>query len=218
MCGICGFFQLQKEADAGTLKRMSDQIIHRGPDDEGFFQKDGVGLAARRLSIIDLTTGHQPLSSRSGNSWITYNGEVYNFPQLRKELAQRGYTFRTQSDTEVVVNLYEEFGLEFVKKLRGMFAFAIYDQKNRRLILARDHIGKKPLYYHLEEGSRLVFASEIKSILQFPGIGRNIDPEALDFFLTLEYIPAPYSILKAVRKLPAGHMLVFENGKATIRE
>ncbi len=218
MCGICGFFQLQKEAEAGTLKRMNDQIIHRGPDDEGFFQKDGVGLAARRLSIIDLTTGHQPLSSHSGNSWITYNGEVYNFPQLRKELAQRGYIFRTQSDTEVVVNLYEEFGLEFVKKLRGMFAFAIYDQKNRRLVLARDHIGKKPLYYHLEDGRRLVFASEIKSILQFPGISRDIDPEALDFFLTLEYIPAPHSILRAVRKLPAGHMLVFENGKASIRE
>jgi asparagine synthase (glutamine-hydrolysing) len=218
MCGICGFFQLRNQADAATLKRMNDQIVHRGPDDEGFFLADGVGLAARRLSIIDLTTGHQPLSSRSGNSWITYNGEVYNFPELRRELVGRGYDFRTQSDTEVVVNLYEEYGLEFVKKLRGMFAFAIYDQKNRRLVLARDHIGKKPLYYSLDSSRGLVFASEIKSILQFPGISREVDPEALDFFLTLEYVPAPLSIFKAVRKLPAGHTLVYQEGKATIRE
>jgi asparagine synthase (glutamine-hydrolysing) len=125
---------------------MNDRLVHRGPDDEGFFQKDNIGLAARRLSIIDLATGHQPLPSRSGNSWITYNGEVYNFPELRQELIQRGYTFRSQSDTEVVVDLYEEFGLDFVKKLRGMFACAIYDQKHRRLVLARDHVGKKPLY------------------------------------------------------------------------
>jgi asparagine synthase (glutamine-hydrolysing) len=218
MCGICGFFQMHPGADAAVLKRMNDQIIHRGPDDEGFFLKDGVGLAARRLSIIDLDTGHQPLPSRSGNSWITYNGEVYNFQELRRELELRGCTFRTRSDTEVVVNLYEEFGLDFVKKLRGMFAFAIYDQKNRRLVLARDPIGKKPLYYSLENGRGLVFASEIKSLLQFPGIARDVDAEALDFFLTLEYIPAPYSILKSVRKLPAGHLLVCENGKATIRE
>jgi asparagine synthase (glutamine-hydrolysing) len=218
MCGICGYFQLQGHADARTLKKMSDQIVHRGPDDEGFHQEDGIGLAARRLSIIDLVTGHQPLCSSSGNSWIAYNGEVYNFQPLREELARRGCTFRTQSDTEVVVNLYEEFGLEFVKKLRGMFAFAIFDRKNRRLVLARDPIGKKPLYYSLESGRGLVFASEIKSILQYPGISREVDPEALDFFLTLEYIPAPFSILKAVRKLPAGHLLVFENGAASIQE
>jgi asparagine synthase (glutamine-hydrolysing) len=218
MCGICGFFQLQNSADAATLKRMADQIIHRGPDDEGFFQKDGVGLAARRLSIIDLVTGHQPLRSCSGNSWIAYNGEVYNFRELRRGLEQRGCTFRTQSDTEVVVDLYEEFGLDFVKMLRGMFAIAIYDQKNRRLVLARDPIGKKPLYYSLERGRGLVFASEIKSILKFPGIDRGVDPEALDLFLTLEYVPAPYSILKSVRKLPAGHLLVFENGEAAVKE
>ncbi|MBE0664350.1 MAG: asparagine synthase (glutamine-hydrolyzing), partial [Candidatus Aminicenantes bacterium] len=218
MCGICGYYQFEKEADAGTLKKMNDQIVHRGPDDEGFFQKENIGLAARRLSIIDLATGHQPLSSQSGNSWITYNGEVYNFSELRSELIQRGYAFRSQSDTEVVVNLYEEFGLEFVKKLRGMFAFAIYDQKNRRLILARDHIGKKPLYYCQKRNGNLVFASEIKSILQYPGVGRDVDHEALDFFLTLEYIPAPYSILTAVKKLPAGHMLVYENSKAAISE
>jgi len=218
MCGICGFYQCAKEADAGTLKRMNDFIVHRGPDDEGFFQKGSVGLAARRLSIIDLATGHQPLPSHSGNSWITYNGEVYNFPQLRQELDMRGYTFRSQSDTEIVVDLYEEFGLEFVKKLRGMFALAIYDQKNDRLILARDHVGKKPLYYCLKKNGTLVFASEIKAILQFPGIERDVDPEALDLFLTLEYVPAPYSILAAVKKLPAGHLLVYEDGAVKLSE
>ena len=218
MCGICGFFQLEKEANGETLKKMNDQIVHRGPDDDGFFHQQGIGLAVRRLSIIDLSTGHQPLCSQSGNSWIAYNGEVYNFQELRRELVERGYTFRSQSDTEVVVNLYEEFGLEFVKKLRGMFAFAIYDQKNIRLIMARDHIGKKPLYYCLKQNHNLVFGSEIKSILQYPGIDRAVDPEALDFFLTLEYIPAPYSILAAVKKLPAGHILVYENGKATLSE
>ncbi len=218
MCGICGFYQCEKEADAGTLKRMNDCIVHRGPDDEGFFQKGSVGLAARRLSIIDLATGHQPLPSLSGNSWITYNGEVYNFPQLRQELEARGYTFRSQSDTEIVVDLYEEFGLEFVKKLRGMFALAIYDQKNDRLVLARDPVGKKPLYYCLKKNGTLVFASEIKSILQFPGVERDVDPEALDLFLTLEYVPAPYSILAAVKKLPAGHLLVYENGAVKLSE
>ena len=218
MCGICGFFQAGQGADPATLKKMSGRIVHRGPDDEGFFQYQDTGLATRRLSIIDLATGGQPLASRSGNCWIAYNGEVYNFAELRQELVGRGYAFRTQSDTEVVVNLYEEFGLEFVKKLRGMFAFAIVDQKHRRLVLARDPIGKKPLYYCPLANGGLVFASEIKAILEFPGIERAMDPEAVDLFLTLEYIPAPFSILKAVRKLPAGHTLVCEGGRTELRE
>jgi asparagine synthase (glutamine-hydrolysing) len=216
MCGICGFFQASP--DAAVLKRMNDQIVHRGPDDEGFFTAPGVGLAARRLSIIDLTTGHQPLASSSGDSWIAYNGEVYNFQELRCELEGRGRVFRTQSDTEVVVNLYEEYGPDFVKKLRGMFAFAIFDRRRNRLVLGRDHLGKKPLYYSLLAGGGLAFASEVKSILQFPGIARDIDPEALDLFLTLEYVPAPHSIFSSVRKLPAGHILLHEDGKAAIRE
>ncbi len=218
MCGICGFFQLANEADDATLKRMNDRIVHRGPDDEGFFMEAGVGLAARRLSIIDLDTGHQPLASSSGRCWIAYNGEVYNFAELRRELEGRGRSFRTRSDTEVVVNLYEEYGLDFVGRLRGMFAVAIYDRFRRRLVLARDPLGKKPLYYSLDPRRGLVFASEIKSILEYPGIPRDIDPEALDFFLTLEYIPAPFSIFRAVRKLPAGHILAFEDGRAEIRE
>ena len=221
MCGICGFYQFEKEADQAALKVMNDQIIHRGPDDEGYYYDHGgkIGLAARRLSIIDLDTGHQPLCSYSKKNWITYNGEVYNFPELRKELQAKGYTFRTKTDTEVVVNLYEEYGCDFVKKLRGMFAIGIYDSAKDRLVLARDHVGIKPLYYYIKPGNKnLVFASEIKSIIKYPGVKREIDHEALDFFLTLEYIPAPYSIFKGIKKLKAGHILVYEKGRADTKQ
>lgn len=218
MCGICGYYQFEKEADQQTLKAMNDRIIHRGPDDDGYFLEGPVGLAIRRLSIIDLETGHQPLPSDSKTNWITYNGEVYNFPELRESLAAKGYAFRTKTDTEVIVNLYEEYGLEFVKKLRGMFALGIFDRKNNRLVLARDHVGIKPLYYCLKPNKNLVFGSEIKTILEYPGIDREIDPEALDFFVTLEYIPAPFSIFRHIRKLPAGHILTYEKGKLQIRK
>ncbi len=217
MCGICGFYQLLPEADRAVLKRMNDRLIHRGPDDEGYFSDDRVGLATRRLSIIDLSTGHQPLASFSGNCWIAYNGEVYNFGFWRQRLEEEGIVFRTRSDTEVVVNLYEMCGLDFVQHLRGMFAFAIYDRPRQRLVLARDRLGKKPLYYSLRPRSgNLVFGSEIKALLQYPGLEREIDLEALDWFLTLEYIPAPFSIFKNIRKLPAGHMLVYEKGNLAI--
>jgi asparagine synthase (glutamine-hydrolysing) len=218
MCGICGFYQYEKEADQQTLTVMNNRLIHRGPDDEGYYFENPVGLAARRLSIIDLKTGHQPLPSYSRTNWITYNGEVYNFPELRAELQTRGFTFKTKTDTEVIVNLYEAYGTDFVKKLRGMFAIGIYDKKNHRLVLARDHIGIKPLYYSLKPNKNLVFASEIKAILEYPGISREIDPRALDFFLTLEYIPAPLSIFKHIRKLPAGHLLIYENQKLRIEK
>jgi asparagine synthase (glutamine-hydrolysing) len=219
MCGICGFFQTESIADRQVLEDMNRQIFHRGPDDDGYYFHNRVGLAARRLSIIDLVTGHQPLSSHSGNSWITFNGEVYNFKDLRSELKTRGFQFRTQSDTEVVVNMYEAYGIDFVRKLRGMFAIGIYDQKKDRLVLARDHVGIKPLYYCLHpKNGDLIFGSEIKSILKFPGIPREMDHRALDFFLTLEYIPAPYSIFKYIKKLPAGHILTFEKGKLTIQK
>jgi asparagine synthase (glutamine-hydrolysing) len=219
MCGICGFYQLETEADKDVLTRMNNRIIHRGPDDEGYYFQGDVGLAARRLSIIDLETGHQPLPSHSKKNWITYNGELYNFQELKKELQEKGYKFRTQTDTEVIVNLYEEYGTECVKKLRGMFAFGIYDIKNHRLVLVRDHIGIKPLYYCLKPGNKnLIFGSEIKSILEYPGIKREIDPQALDRFLTLEYIPAPFSIFKNIKKLPAGHILTYEKGKLHIEK
>ncbi len=220
MCGICGFYQLEGEADKEVLKRMNDRIIHRGPDDDGYYYEDKkVGLAARRLSIIDLVTGHQPLSSQSSRCWLTFNGEIYNFKELKEELRGRGYNFRTQTDTEVVVNLYEEYGLDFVKKLRGMFALAIYDRKEDTLILARDHVGIKPLYYSIKpRNNNIIFGSEIKAILAYPGVSRELDHAAVDYFLTLEYIPAPFSIFKNIRKLPAGHILVYKQGHVQVNQ
>lgn len=209
MCGICGFFS-PDPIDPSVIRKMNDQILHRGPDDDGYYQHQSVTLAARRLSIIDLDTGHQPLASASGENWIAYNGEVYNFPELRRELETAGVRFRTRTDTEVIVNLYEQFGEGFADRLRGMFALAVHDRREDRLILARDPVGIKPLYYlHQPEKNRLIFGSEIKTILQFPDVSREIDPLALDFYLSLEYVPAPLSIFQGIRKLPSGHMLSF---------
>ena len=218
MCGICGFFQNQPLAGIEDLRRMNSRIVHRGPDEDGFHWTGTVGLAARRLSIIDLKTGHQPLSSHSGKCWITYNGEVYNFPELKRELEAEGITFRTRTDTEVLVNLYETRGIDFVKDLIGMFSLAIYDSRRELLILARDPLGIKPLYYwHDRGGNNLVFGSEIKTILEYPGVPRRLDPDALDHFLTLEYIPAPHSIFQDICKLPAGHTLVFEKERLDVK-
>ncbi len=209
MCGICGFYS-PDTVEPFVIRRMNDQIVHRGPDDDGFYQGGSVTLAARRLSIIDLSTGHQPLASATGNCWIAYNGEVYNFADLRAEMESSGVAFRTRSDTEVIVNLFEQAGEAFADRLRGMFAVAIHDRRADRLILARDPVGIKPLYYlHQPEKNRLIFGSEIKTILQFPGVSREIDPQAVDYFLSLEYIPAPLSIFRSIRKLPAGHVLSF---------
>jgi asparagine synthase (glutamine-hydrolysing) len=213
MCGICGFLEKEAESDSQTLERMNARLIHRGPDDEGSYRNGPIGLAMRRLSIIDVATGHQPLHSCSGDSWIVYNGETYNFAELRRSLETIGVTFRTDSDTEVVINLYEREGLGFVNQLRGMFALAIWDSPRKRLVLARDPLGKKPLYYCLKENGNLVFASEIKAILPYPGIRRDLDEEALDLYLTLDYVPAPFSIFRSIRKLPPGHMLICEAGR-----
>lgn len=217
MCGICGFFQSSKIADLEILKVMNDQIVHRGPDDDGYYFNGKVGLAARRLSIIDLVTGHQPLATYSGRVWITYNGEVYNFKELKKDLVEKGYKFNTETDTEVIATLYEEYGYDFVKKLRGMFAVGIYDLKRDILILARDHIGIKPLHYHFNRKTKtLLFGSEIKSMLKYPGFEKELNPEALDYFMTLEYIPAPLSMYKGIEKLKPGHMMVFDGEKTEI--
>ncbi len=218
MCGICGFIQSIPIGDEKILKQMNDKIVHRGPDDEGFYFNKRVGLAAKRLSIIDLNTGHQPLPSSSKNSWITFNGEIYNFKELKNDLLSKGYKFRTSTDTEVIVNLYEEYGIEFIDMLRGMFAFGIYDIKKDSLLIARDHVGIKPLYYCLQPDNNLVFGSELKTILQYPGIDRELDKEAADHFFTLEYIPAPFSIFKSIKKLPAGHYLLFKNDKIEIKK
>src|SRR3984957_8896506 len=197
------------------LARMNATIAHRGPDDDGFFVRDRVGLAMRRLRIIDLAGGKQPITNEDETVTIVFNGEIYNYRELRRELVARGHRFRTQSDTEVVVHAYEEFGTRCVERLDGMFAFAIYDERGPgadRLFLARDPFGKKPLYY-ADLGRTLIFGSEIKPILEDPRVSRDVDFEALHHYLSLLVVPAPWSIFKSIRKLPAGHwILVAERG------
>lgn len=212
MCGICGFAfpNASRQPEPSLLKKMADTLIHRGPDEEGYFSRPGIGLAVRRLSIIDVKSGHQPMSNEDGTVWAAQNGEIYNFLELRAELEKRGHIFRTRSDTEVITHSYEEWDITCLEKFRGMFAVAIWDEKKQRLILARDRIGVKPLYYTILSDGTLIFGSEIKAILAYPGVPRELDFEALDFYLTLEYIPAPYSIFKNIKKLPAAHWLIFD--------
>ena len=193
-------------------------IVHRGPDDEGTYLAKDVALGTRRLSIIDLPGGHQPLSNEDGSIWIAYNGEAFNFPEVRAELAGRGHLFKTRADTEAFVHAYEEWGENFLERFRGMFALALWDSRKRRLLLARDRIGIKPLYYALLKDGTLVFGSELKSLIVHPGLERKLDLKALDLFLTLEYIPAPHSIFQGIRKLPAGHLLIYQDGRIDIRK
>lgn len=219
MCGISGIIyqdrgrQVAKE----NLRRMCHTLAHRGPDDEGFYLRDHVGLGMTRLSIIDLESGHQPISNEDGSIWIICNGEIYNHPDLRRDLEARGHRFRTESDIEVVVHAYEEKGEACVNRLNGMFAFAIWDKGKQRLILGRDRLGKKPLYYLLD-GEKLIFGSEIKAILAYPGVNTELDLEALDAYLTLEYVPVPLSIFKGIKKLPSGHLLVLDKHRAQIKK
>jgi asparagine synthase (glutamine-hydrolysing) len=221
MCGICGQLKWGSSdaIDRGLLERMNRSMTHRGPDDEGYFTentgKHAVGLAMRRLSIIDLSTGHQPIENETGDVTIVYNGETYNFQELRSELTAKGHTFKTKTDTEAIVHGYEEWGPEVAARLNGMFAFAIWDKKRARLVLARDHMGIKPLYYALGDGV-LSFGSEIKAILQDPSVSREIDPLAVDDYLSMRFIPTPRSIYKSIRKLEPGHVLVWENGTIKI--
>ncbi len=219
MCGITGLVNEdpRRSVDRQDLKKMCNTLVHRGPDDEGFYIEGNVGLAIRRLSVIDLVTGHQPISNGDGSIWIVFNGEVYNFPELRRELEQKGHEFSTRTDTETIVHSYEEWGDDCVNRLNGMFAFAIWDRPNRKLLLARDRLGIKPLYYYQDDRC-LVFGSELKAILQCDKVPRALDHEALDAFLTYEYVPAPMSMFKGIRKLPAGHLLVLQDGKASIRQ
>jgi asparagine synthase (glutamine-hydrolysing) len=218
MCGIAGIVSNEYGSiDPATIHQMCQTIIHRGPDDEGVFVRGHAGLGMRRLSIIDLAGGHQPLFNEDGTVWIVYNGEVYNFPELRPELESRGHHFRTHTDTEVIVHLYEELGAQCVEKLRGMFAFAIYDERRGRLLLARDRLGIKPLHYASFKG-RLLFGSEIKSILAVqPELGR-VNPQALLQYLHLGYIPDPATAFLEIHKLPPGHVLELERGKVSVRQ
>jgi asparagine synthase (glutamine-hydrolysing) len=218
VCGISGIIYRERDRSVSydDLNRMCDTLIHRGPDEAGFFVKANVGLGMRRLKVIDLVTGHQPISNEDGSIWIIFNGEIYNYPQLRRALEQNGHTFSTQTDTETIVHAYEEYGEGCVSKLNGMFAFAIWDGRNEKLFLARDRLGVKPLYYFYDDHC-LVFGSELKAILQCREVPRTIDREALDAFLTFEYIPAPLSIFSNVKKLAAGHTLIFQDGQISLR-
>ena len=220
MCGICGIAKTDNGApiSSSLIAAMCETLAHRGPDDQGVHAEKNVGLGSRRLSIIDLEKGHQPLSNEDGTIWISHNGDVYNFPALRKELISRGHTFRTKTDTETIVHGYEEWGEDFVLKLRGMFAFSLWDSREEKLILARDRIGIKPLYYTLLEDKTLIFGSELKAILKHPRVQRSIDPRALDLYLSLEYIPAPYSIFQNISKLPAGHLLIYTRGETHLKK
>jgi len=218
MCGICGKIDLTgKAVPQALLRSMTESFAYRGPDDEGFFFEGPVGLGHRRLSIIDLSpSGRQPMSNEDQTLWLVFNGEIYDFAETRKELVSRGHTLKSHTDTETVLHLYEEEGVACLKHLNGMFGFALWDARLQRLWLARDRLGKKPLVYYWD-GKRLLFASEIKAILRDPEVPREIDFEALDLYLTLNYIPATWTIFKNIRKLLPGHYLLLEKGELSIQ-
>lgn len=218
MCGICGYSYADpaRPVERSLLQRMNDAMYHRGPDSEGLYVHDNVGIAMRRLAIIDLVTGNQPLANEDHTVWIVFNGEIYNYPELRPQLEARGHVFRTNSDTEAIVHLYEEYGTGCLQHLRGMFAFAIWDARQRRLFLARDRLGQKPLYYSRFD-SALLFGSELKCLLNYPGMPREIDLEALHHYLSLQYIPDPWTAFKGIHKLPPAHYLLWHDGQVQIR-
>jgi asparagine synthase (glutamine-hydrolysing) len=207
MCGIAGKLSLEADArvDAATVRRMCQALAHRGPDDEGVHVDRELGMGMRRLKIIDLATGRQPMANEDGTVWTVFNGEIYNYRELRRTLEARGHRLATSSDTEVIVHLYEDHGEGFVEHLAGMFALAVWDSRRRTLLLARDRLGIKPLYY-LADGRRLLFASELKALLQ-DGVPRDVDPQALDDYLALGYVPGSQTILRAVKKVAPGHLL-----------
>jgi len=216
MCGIAGIISTREPViDRKVLKDMSDAIISRGPDDEGFYFDSHVGLAHRRLSIIDLESGHQPMTTGDGRYTIIFNGEIYNFLEIRKRLIKDGVVFKTNSDTEVLLELFARQGKSCLKELNGMFAFAIWDKTNQQLFAARDRMGKKPFYYALIQNT-FIFASEIKALLKHPLIHKRINSQGLHHFFTYEYVPAPYSIIEGVAKLPQAHCLSLDSGQLQI--
>ena len=221
MCGIAGQLCLRQDMEARPedVHAMTNALIHRGPDDDGFFldSRRRVALGMRRLAVIDLHTGHQPISNEDGSVVCILNGEIYNFKALRDGLERRGHQFRSATDTEVLVHLYEDEGAHLVDHLRGMFAFALWDARKELLLLARDRLGKKPLYYATVH-DRLVFASELSALCKLNTLPRDVDLDALDLYLTHSYIPSPYSIYRGVRKLPPAHCMVIRNGKIDIRQ
>jgi asparagine synthase (glutamine-hydrolysing) len=218
MCGIAGFCQFKPGLPLKMkhLEAMTETINHRGPDDKGFYQKGPVGLGMTRLAIVDVAGGAQPISNERGNIWVVGNGEIYNHKELRGPLEEAGHRFSSNSDIEVLVHAYEEYGDKFISKLRGMFSFALWDETFQKLILARDHLGVKPLYYTTADGS-LVFGSEIKALLALDTVPRQVDSKQILTLMTLQYVPTPDTLFKGIRKLPAGYYLVCQAGKMMIR-
>ncbi len=219
MCGFAGILDFSGAPvpeRSAILERMTRTLVHRGPDDEGYFTDEFVGLGHRRLSIIDLETGRQPMCNEDGSVWVVCNGEIYNHAELRSVLVQKGHTFRTRSDTETIVHAYEEWGSDSLDHLRGMFAFAVWDRRRGQLFLARDRLGKKPLYY-AHVGETLVVGSEIKALLAFPGLDRTLDVEAVSDYLSLSYVPRDKTIFRRVRKLLPGHYLVADRSGIRVR-
>jgi len=218
MCGIAGklYFDASRPIDRERLAAMTTAIAHRGPDSDGYYVGPGIGLGHRRLSIIDLATGDQPLSNEDQTVWVIFNGEIYNFSEVRLELQRAGHTFRTNSDTEVIVHAYEQWGEAAVERFRGMFAYALWDERRRRLMLVRDRLGVKPLYYSVTP-SGMTFGSEIKSILEDPEVPRDWSPTALHAYLALQYVPSTETIFEHIAKLPAGHLLVADHRGVSVR-
>ena len=218
MCGICGKLNFEKrDIEERLIQKMASTLVHRGPDDEGTFVKGQMGLGHRRLSILDLSSAaHQPMGNEDGDVWIVFNGEIYNFLELKNDLIKKGHTFHSNSDTEVIIHLYEEEGASCVEKLRGMFAFAIWDDKNKTLFMARDRVGKKPLFYYLGKNS-LLFASEIKAILQDPEVERKPDFLAIHHYLTYQSVPSPFSAFKGIKKLLPAHCLICRDGQVNVK-
>lgn len=219
MCGICGEIcdiSRGRRLDSVQVKRMCRALTHRGPDDEGYFFSDMIGFGHRRLSIIDLNTGKQPISSEDQTIWVILNGEIYNYLKLRNKLIKLGHRFKTQTDTEVIIHLYEEKGIDCIKELRGMFAIALWDLKKERLMLARDRIGQKPLFYASDNGG-LIFASEVKALLQHADVTRKINPLAIHDFLSFKFIPRQEDLFKNIYKLPPASILIFKNSEFKIK-
>jgi len=218
MCGICGivYYEPTRQVDRQTLISMRDLLTHRGPDGAGAHFGPGVGLGHRRLSIIDLEGGAQPLANEDQTVWVTFNGEIYNYRALTKDLIQRGHRFQTQSDTEVLVHAYEEYGLDFVARLHGMFAFALHDAVRNRTVLARDHFGIKPLFYATADGG-LFFGSEVKAVLAGLNRAPVMDPAALREYLTFRYVAWSRTFFKGIHRLPPGHLAVWEGGRLSLQ-
>ena len=218
MCGIVGIVNSAgRQVEREILEQMNCSIVHRGPDEDGFYVKENVGLAMRRLSIIDLASGQQPIRNGDGTKWIVYNGEIYNYQELRRDLETRGHQLYTNSDTEAIVHLYDDEGPDCLRHLRGMFAFAIWDERDRSLFIARDRVGKKPLLYSHQPNGDLIFGSEFQALLKHPAVSREVDNEAIDEYMSFLCVPAPKTAFKQIRKLEPGHWLRWKDGQIETR-